>query len=106
MNMYKIPTAALFRFVLKGLFQPLSDYLLKPALVLSHNCCLVPTCGLCYNLNLLFTNCIYPCCKILSYINCNKQSREPYWVNHYEALDIDDKLEMGLNNKKFKSGQE
>merc|ERR1712218_195461 len=87
-------------FILRGVARPLSDYLLKPFLVFVHNCCLIPTCGLCYNLNLLFTNCIYPCCKILSYINCGKASREPYWTgdNHYEPLDV---IETGSNVKKI-----
>ena len=93
-----------FRFVFRAVLKPLSDYLVKPALVFVHNSFLIPLCGLCYNLNLLFTHCIYPCCKMFSYISCPTK-RDLYnsynllqrgdGFNHYEQLDLEEKMEGG-----------
>ena len=55
-----------FSFILKSLFKPISDYLLKPFLVSLHNWLCVPLCGLSYHVCILCTHTISPCFRIVT----------------------------------------
>ena len=57
------PSFLLFRFVLRALFKPISDYILKPFLVSFHNWICVPTCGLSHHLCVLCTHTCSPCLR-------------------------------------------
>ena len=55
----------LFRFVLRALFKPISDYILKPFLVSYHNWICVPMCGLSHHLCVLCTHTCSPCLRFI-----------------------------------------
>ena len=55
-----------FSFFVRAIIKPLVDFLAKPLLVSGYNLCFSPLCGLCYNVTLSVSNCVYPCCKVLA----------------------------------------
>ena len=55
-----------FRFFVRAIIKPFVEFLVKPLLVSCYNLGFSPLCGFCYNITLGFSNCIYPCCKVIS----------------------------------------
>ena len=62
-----------FRFILKSLFKPISDYLLKPFLVSLHNWLCVPLCGLSHHGCILCTHTISPCFRMVAVTCCSSR---------------------------------
>ena len=79
-----------FRFVLRALFKPISDYILKPFLVSFHNWICVPTCGLSHHLCVLCAHSCSPCLRMVSVLFCStgccsNRSR----TNHHLSKQMD-----------------
>ena len=54
------------RFFVRAIIKPFVEFLFKPLLVSCYNLGFSPLCGFCYNITLGFSNCIYPCCKVIA----------------------------------------
>ena len=82
---YSFARSFLSRFVLKALFKPISDYLLKPFFVSVHNCVCVPVCGVSHHFCILCTHAVSPFCRLMSILCCSNGNK----ARHHQPISGD-----------------